>query len=82
MGWGVQVHLQYKKSLRMFFFCCFLFIFSSQPILQTSNGLFQRKLIIVQGSRGGSTLFQGVGHPTFFQGVGGGPIAYSIKEPI
>ena len=66
-----------KKISDKVFFVCF---FSPQLILQKSNGLFQGKLIISRGSRGGPTFFPGVGCTTFFQG--GGPIAYYIKKPI
>ena len=48
-----------SKCLKTFFFCFvfFVFVFSPQLILQKSNGLFQRKLITFQGSRGGPTFF-------------------------
>ena len=42
----------HKKSQTTFFFFVVCFV-SPQFILQKSNGLFQRKLIIFQGSRGG-----------------------------
>ena len=46
-----------KKALTTFFF---FFFFSPPLILQTSNGQFQRNLIIFQGSRGGPTFSRGV----------------------
>ena len=54
------------------------FCYSSQLILQKSNGQFKKKTIIFQGSRGGQTLLRG---PNFFRGGGGGgggPIAYYL----
>ena len=70
-----------SKSLKTF--CLFfLFVFSPQPVFQKSNGLFQRKLITDQGSRGGPTFFPGGGVSNLFSRGGGGPIANSIKKPI
>ena len=55
----------YKNSSDVFF--------SPQPILQKSNGQFQRNLSFFQGSRG--VLHFPGGGPTFSRG---GPIAYSL----
>ena len=54
------------------FLLLLLFVFSPHFILQKSDGLFQRKLIIFQVSIGGPTIFRGGGVPNLFPGGGGG----------
>ena len=78
-GWGggggggvVPMSICHIKISENVFLLFFLFVFSPQPILQTPNGLFKKKMIIFQGSRGGSTLFRGGGWgiQPFSRGVG------------
>ena len=82
---GGPGQLDKKKALTFFFF---FFFFSPQPILQKSNGRFQRNLSFfkvpegVQHFPGGSNFFQGGSNCLFpiethitcdFPGGGGGP---------
>ena len=59
-----------KRSLTFLLLFILFVFFTPQLILQKSNGLFRRKLIIAKGSRGGPTFFPGGGVSTFFPGVG------------
>ena len=71
---GVQVSLT-KKSSDVFFFFFFFLVLSLFYRTQMVNF---KEIYLFSRFQRGFNIFQGVGGSNFFQGGGGGPIAYSL----
>ena len=76
MGWGPGV-IKIPDNVFYFFFLVVLHLFTD------CQWFISKKIIIFRGSRGAETNFPGWGGPTSSRrGGGGGPIAYSLLNPI